>query len=112
MKKEMMTLLVVVFAVLFAVVSIQPALAGSKSTAVEKTAPAKEIKAKKAQKININTADEATLSSLKGIGPKLAQNIIDYRSKNGMFKNIAELKNVKGIGEKLYSQLAPMLTVK
>ena len=50
------------------------------------------------QKININTATDAQLGTLKGIGPALAQRIVTYREKNGAFKTVDDLANVKGIG--------------
>lgn len=109
MRKGFFRLMVIAFAVLFVVVSIQPALAGSHSKAEGKATMEKAVMAKK---ININTADAQALSNLKGIGPELAQRILDYRSKSGKFKNIEEVKNVKGIGDKIYSQIAPLITVK
>lgn len=111
MKKRALTLLIATLAVLFMVVSIQPAWAGS-DAAKSKMTTEKATQAVKAQKININTADEGALANLNGVGPKLAQRIIDYRSKSGKFKNIEELKNVQGIGEKIYSKIAPLITVK
>lgn len=51
--------------------------------------------------VNINTADEATLSTLAGIGPGKAQAIISYRQSNGPFKAVAEIENVPGIGPKI-----------
>ena len=54
-----------------------------------------------AEPVNINTADAQTISqSLKGIGLKKSEAIVTYRTKNGAFKTIDELMNVKGIGEK------------
>jgi competence protein ComEA len=50
-------------------------------------------------KININTADETTLATLPGIGKKGATAIIEYRTKNGPFKTVDDLKNVPGISE-------------
>jgi competence protein ComEC len=49
--------------------------------------------------ININTADISTLDKLWGVGPATAGKIIDYRKKNGHFKNIEEIKNVDGIDD-------------
>ena len=50
--------------------------------------------------VDINTATKEELDSLKGIGPVKAQAIVDYRSKNGPFKSVDDLKNVPGIGPK------------
>ena len=51
-------------------------------------------------KININTADAELLDKLEGIGPSIAQRIVDYRTENGNFESIEELTLVSGIGEK------------
>lgn len=61
--------------------------------------------------ININTADADKLISLKGIGPALAQRIIDYRTQNGAFKSIDEIKNVRGIGEKKFADIKDKITI-
>lgn len=52
-------------------------------------------------KININKAGVEKLMELKGIGKSYAQRIVEYREKNGPFKEINDLKNIKGIGEKI-----------
>lgn len=62
-------------------------------------------------KININTADQKTLESLPGIGEKRAADIISYREANGGFKNISEIKNIKGIGDSIYGQIKDSITV-
>ena len=54
----------------------------------------------KAALININTADEAQLTSLKGIGPTKAKAITQYRQAHGPFKTVDDLKHVSGIGDK------------
>jgi len=62
-------------------------------------------------KININTADSAQLKSLPGIGDVLAGRIIEYREKTGGFKNIYELMDVNGIGEKTFRKLEHLICV-
>jgi competence protein ComEA len=64
------------------------------------------------QKININTANEALLETLPGIGPSKAKSIIEYRSQNGPFKSIEEIKNVSGIGNKTFEQIKDLIAVK
>ncbi|HBT95530.1 MAG TPA: competence protein ComEA, partial [Coriobacteriia bacterium] len=63
------------------------------------------------QPININTADSTLLQTLTGIGEATAKKIIDYREKNGPFKNIEDIKNVSGIGDKKFEALADMICV-
>jgi len=64
-----------------------------------------------AKKININTATLAELDTLPKIGPTTAQHIIDYRTKNGPFKKIEDLKNVSGIGDATFEGLRDLITV-
>ena len=61
--------------------------------------------------VNINTATQAELESLDGIGPKKALAIIEYRKKNSGFKSVDDLKNVSGIGEKTLEKLKSEVTV-
>ena len=62
--------------------------------------------------ININTATLQELEALNGIGPVKAQAIIDYRNQNGNFKNIEDIKNVKGIKEGEFSKIQDRITVR
>ena len=63
-------------------------------------------------KININTADSSLLQTINGVGESLAGKIIDYREKNGKFKNIEDLKNVSGVGDKKFEDLKDKIIVK
>ena len=63
------------------------------------------------QQVNLNKADVAQLTTISGIGPKKAADIISYRDSHGGFKDINELKEVHGIGDKTFETLAPQLTV-
>jgi competence protein ComEA len=61
--------------------------------------------------VDINTASQAELQSLNGVGPKKAQAIIDYRKKNGPFKSAADLDKVPGFGAKTVNSLKKDITV-
>lgn len=62
-------------------------------------------------KININTADVGQLVSLPGIGVKKAEAIIQYRKDNGSFQTIEDLKEVSGIGDKIFEQLKEQVSI-
>lgn len=62
-------------------------------------------------KVNINTADAVQLATLPGIGSVKAEAIVKYRKDNGKFKNINELKDVKGIGDKMIEKITPEATI-
>ena len=61
--------------------------------------------------INLNSATAAELEKLPGVGPAMATRILEYRQKSGGFKKIEELMNVKGIGEKSFLKLKPLVAV-
>jgi len=62
--------------------------------------------------VNLNTATEADLMTLSGIGPSKAAAIIAYRTDNGNFQKIEDLTNVTGIGDKTFEKLKDSITVK
>ncbi|WP_439131821.1 Tex family protein [Polaribacter sp.] len=62
--------------------------------------------------VNINTASESLLSYVSGIGPKLAENIVNYRNENGSFSSRTEIKKVPRLGGKAFEQAAGFLRVK
>lgn len=62
-------------------------------------------------KVNINTADSATLELLPRVGPALAARIIQWRDANGRFRSIEDLMSVSGIGEKTFAGLRDLITV-
>jgi comEA protein len=61
--------------------------------------------------VNINTANVQELDGLPGIGEHMAQRIIEYRQKNGPFKRLEDLMGVRGIGEKNFLKLKPLITI-
>jgi len=61
--------------------------------------------------VNLNTADASALDGLPGLGPVLAQRIVDWRTEHGRFTSVDELGEVSGIGEKLLSQIRSKVTV-
>ncbi len=73
------------------------------TTATAKTVPQK--------KINLNTATAAELMTIPGIGEGYAARILEYREKNGPFREVDELMNIKGIGEKRFKKWSPYLSV-
>ena len=91
------------------------ALAATGSAAEQKPAAAAKsaaaAKATASSPVNLNTATQAQLETLPGIGAKAAAAILEYRQKNGNFKKIEDLMNVKGIGEKAFLKLKPLITV-
>ncbi len=83
-----------------------PAVEEDELTESESSGP-QEVLVEKS--ININTASLEELDLLPGIGPALAQRIIDYRETNNGFYDIEEIMEVSGIGEKTFAKLEPYI---
>jgi len=100
---RMMTAIVLVFGLVATFASAQeaarPPAKGATSSASSGTP------------INLNTATVAQLETLPGIGKSTAERILEYRQKNGSFKKIEDLMNVRGIGEKSFLKMKGLITV-
>lgn len=93
-------------------VGVNPMNAGSVGTAPNlNPAPVANPTAPAGGKININTAGAAELDKLSGVGPVLAERIIQYRTEHGPFARSEDLENVSGIGAKTYEKMASQVTV-
>ena len=68
--------------------------------------------AKAESKIDINHANAAVLQALPGVGPVLAQRMVEWRTAHGRYRTVEDLQEVKGIGKKRLEQLRPLVTVK
>lgn len=77
----------------------------------DETKPSQQTNITTGIKININTATIEELSALPGIGPVLAQSIIDYRTENGPYRSASDLLNVHGLGQKKLDGILEYITV-
>ena len=96
---------------LVAVASMLLLLPSAAAVAQTKPSPRSAAKPASAATVNLNTASAAELEGLPGIGAKTAALIVEFRQKNGPFKKIEELMNVRGIGEKNFLKLKPQISV-
>jgi competence protein ComEA len=94
-----------------AVASLLAALPSTATAAQAKAGASVAAKPSTNATVNLNTASAVDLEALPGIGAKTAARIVEYRQKNGPFKKIEELMNVRGVGEKNFLKLKPQITV-
>ena len=93
--------------VLSCLLCARPSAAG----AAQSKSPARATAPASTAIVNLNTASATDLEGLPGIGAKTAARILEYRQKNGPFKKVEELMNVRGVGEKNFLKLKPQLTI-
>ena len=101
------------FRTVLSIVAVTCLLGGLPGTAAAQSKSAARSAARPASTaiVNLNTASATDLEGLPGIGAKTAARILDYRQKNGPFKKVEELMNVRGVGEKNFLKLKPQITV-
>jgi len=100
-----------VLLVMIGMLALTAVAAVAQTPAASKSSSSAKAAASAAAPVNLNTATQAQLETLPGIGAKAAQRILEYRQKNGSFKKLEDLMHVKGIGEKSFLKLKPLITV-
>lgn len=96
--------------VMVLVLGIGVVTTAAQTNASRKT-PAATVQASTSGPVNLNTASAVQLEALPGIGKATAERIVEYRQKSGGFKKTEDLMNVRGIGEKNFLKLKPLVTV-
>jgi competence protein ComEA len=105
-----MTTRILMAAILGIAVSAAAASAQNKAT-TPKAAATATATATATAPVNLNTATAEQLTTIPGVGLRMAERIIDYRQKNGGFKKVEDLMNVSGVGEKSFLKMKPLITV-
>lgn len=97
----------------YAVPSVVPDVSDAPSQAYSSAAVSEfsEVSGESSGRIDLNKADAQLLETLPGIGPVLAQRILDYRESSGGFASVEELKNVSGIGDKTFAAIENLVEV-
>ena len=91
-------------------IAVSAAVASAQNKATTSKAAA-TVTATATAPVNLNTATVEQLATIPGVGPRMAERIIDYRQKNGGFKKVEDLMNVSGVGEKSFLKMKPLITV-
>ncbi len=95
----------------FAILATLALLCAVAARAADNTSAQASASASASGKVNINQASVAQLVNLPRVGTKLAERIVEYRKTHGPFGQVEELMEVKGVGEKLFEQLKPHITL-
>jgi comEA protein len=114
LKEEQMFRMVLSIAAAACLLAVHtPAASAAQSKPATRTSAAKPTAGKPTagKPVNINTASAAELDALPGIGAKTAALIVEYRQKNGPFKKVEELMNIRGVGEKNFLKLKDQISV-
>ncbi len=97
---------------LIAMLALAAALVSPASAVAQSARPAPaETEKSDQRRINVNTADQAALESLPGVGPAKARAIVEDRAKNGPYKTVEELLRVAGIGAKTLEKIRPHVSL-
>ena len=97
--------------VLWSMVVVLALCAGQWGAAeVQETAPREAARAQ-SELIDLNAATAMELETLPGVGPRTAERILEYRREHGGFERIEDLMDVRGIGERTFLRLKPLVTV-
>jgi competence protein ComEA len=89
----------------------QPAAQKPQGAGGRATKPPVAVAARSTEVVNLNSATATQIATLPGIGLKTADLVVQYRTKNGPFKKIEEIMNVRGIGEKSFLKIKDRLSV-
>lgn len=88
-----------------------PSIAAAPDAPPEPTEEAVRVAPPTTHHVNLNTATQAELELLPGIGPAMAKRILEYRATHGKFTSVDQLDSVKGIGTKTMAKLRPLVSV-
>ena len=97
--------------ILWGLVMVLALCAGQTGAARTQESTPSETQGMQSELIDLNTATSVQLQTLPRVGPRTAERIIEYRREHGAFERIEDLMNVRGIGERTFLRLKPLVTV-
>lgn len=84
---------------------------GGQAAAIQAQEASPDAARTEMERIDLNSATSAELETLPGVGPRTAERILEYRREHGGFERIEDLMDVRGIGERTFLRLRPLVTV-